>query len=447
MRLVLPGARRGRGLGGLSRRRRTALALLGLGWVVAGVLALVLLTGGDDERPTAPPTAQEPGFTPAPRPGETQVVETDGSLAVGITEQNPNFVWAPGAREIGEPFARWRAALDRVRPAYYRLTVDWASLQPDPAAPPNLDLPNGGCLRDLPPCGGWAGARDQLRAAASRQRETGMQVLVVLTGTPAWAARPASGCERAGTEPRSRPPRPDALPAYRALVAQLLAAGAQEGLELRYWSAWNEPNHPFFISPQRARCSGRAASVAVGPYVELARALTEALDAAPGDQQYVLGELSALTERKAHNTAVEEFARALPSDLVCGAKAWSQHGYVGGRDPVEPAAAGLAAHGCPRAPEIWITETGVGAPERGRERDGGAAAQRSACEAMDRRLRRWYEDPRVTAAFQYTLREDDRFPTGLVDTALARAYPVLRAWQAWGGERAPAAPAPEDACA
>lgn len=391
--------------------------------------------------------AQKPSFTPAPRPGETQVVETDGSLAVGITEPNPNFVWAPGAREIGEPFARWRAALDRVRPAYYRLAVDWASLQSDPAVPANLDLPNGGCLRDLPPCGGWAGVRDQLRAAASRQRATGMQVLVVLTGTPAWAARPPSGCERAGTEPRSRTPRTDALPAYQALVGSLLEAARQEGLELRYWSAWNEPNHPYFLSPQRARCTGRAASTAVGPYVELARALKASLDAAPGDQEYVLGELSALTERKARNTAVEEFARALPGDLVCGAKAWSQHGYVGGHDPVEPAAAGLASHGCARAPEIWITETGVGAPERGRERDDGPAAQRGACEGMDRRLRRWYEDPRVTAAFQYTLREDDRFPTGLVDTALGRAYPVLRAWQAWGGERAAAAPAPADACA
>ena len=451
LRLLLPGARRGRGLRGLSRRA-AAGAFLGLGWVAAAILAIVVLTGGRDPERAAgtststSPTAQEPGFTPAPRPGDTQVVETDGRIAVGITEPNPNFVWAPGARDIGPPFGRWREAFDRLRPAYYRLVLDWQGLQPDPAAPANLDLPNGGCLRDVPPCGGWAGVRDQLRAAASRQRETGMRVLVVLSGTPAWAARPASGCERAGTEPRSRPPRTDALPAYRKLVADTLAAAQQEGLELRYWSAWNEPNHPFFLSPQRERCDRASASTAVAPYVEMARELRAALDEAPGDQEYVLGELAALTRRKARNTAVEEFARALPADLVCGAKAWSQHGYVGGDDPVEPAAQGLATHGCPRSPEIWITETGVGAPERDRERATGEAAQRKACEAMHRRLKRWYEDPRVTAAFQYTLREDDRFPTGLVDTALERAYPVLRAWQAWGGERAPEAPVPRDAC-
>jgi hypothetical protein len=324
--------------------------------------------------------------------------------------------------------------------------LDWPSLQPEAGAPPNLEIPNGGCLRDVQPCGPWAGVRDQLRAAASRQKATGMQVLVVISGTPAWAARPASGCERAGIEPRSRTPRPDALPAYRRLVTDTLAAAAQEGVRLRYWSAWNEPNHPYFISPQRDRCSASAPSAAVGPYVELARALNAALAEAPGEQEYVLGELAGLMTRKPRNTGVEEFARALPDDLVCGAKAWAQHGYVGGRDPVDGAAHGLRSHGCARAPEIWITETGVGGPRRGRDRATGAAAQHTACLAMRRRLVRWYEDPRVTAAFQYTLREDDRFPTGLVDTGLTRAYPVLREWQAWGRRATPQAPPPRSTC-
>ena len=51
---------------------------------------------------------------------------------------------------------------------------------------------------------------------------------------------------------------------------------------------------------------------------------------------------------------------------------------------------------------------------------------------MHRLLKRWYDDPRVTAAFQYTLREDDVFPTGLVTTDLTRAYPALQEWQPWG---------------
>ena len=375
--------------------------------------------------------------------------ESDGSLAVGITEPNPNFLWPRGVRDPAEPFGRWRDELDRLQPAYYRLVLDWAALQPQQGGRANLDLPSGGCMRDIQPCAAWGGVRDQLRAIAARQQRTGVKALVVLTGSPAWAARPAGGCERAGIEPRSRAPRTDALPAYRALVADTLAAAAAAGAELRYWSAWNEPNHPYFISPQRRRCAGSARSAAVGPYVEMARALAAELEEAPGKQEYVLGELAGLDRRKPRNTAVEEFARALPKRLVCGAKAWSQHGYVGGRDPVEPSAEGIASHGCARAPEIWITETGVGAPRRGRERSEAPAAQRRACLAMHRRLKRWYEDPRVTAAFQYTLREDDRFPTGLVTTALDRSYPVLRAWQAWGGPRGPADPAPSarEACA
>ena len=43
----------------------------------------------------------------------------------------------------------------------------------------------------------------------------------------------------------------------------------------------------------------------------------------------------------------------------------------------------------------------------------------------------------MTAAFQYTFREDDVFRTGLVTTALDRAFPVLKEWQAWGGTARP----------
>lgn len=372
--------------------------------------------------------------------------ETDGSLAIGITEPNPNFIWAPEDRPLGPPFGPWRDALAAMRPAFYRLVLDWPSLQPRPGRRANLDLPSGGCMRKLRPCGTFQGVREQLRALASRQRRTGMEVLVVISGSPAWAARPAAGCERAGAEPRSRAPRSEALPAYRQLITDTLAAARTAGVGLRYWSAWNEPNHPYFISPQRGTCSGSAPSLSVGPYIELARAMKAELDEAPGEQEYVLGELAALDRPKPNNTAIEEFARALPTNLVCGASAWSQHGYVGGRDPVDPAAKGLASHGCPRAPEIWITETGVGAAQLGGNRATGAGPQRKACRAMHRRLKRWYEDPRVTAAFQYTLREDDLFPTGLVTTALDRAYPVLGAWQAWGARRSAEAPAPRLTC-
>ena len=53
-------------------------------------------------------------------------------------------------------------------------------------------------MRDKQPCAPYGGLRDQLRALAARQREdpAAWQALVVFTGTPEWAARPARGCER-----------------------------------------------------------------------------------------------------------------------------------------------------------------------------------------------------------------------------------------------------------
>jgi len=380
------------------------------------------------------------------------------ALAIGITEPNPNFLWPEGERPVPPPFARWRDALAAIRPAYYRLFVDWAALQPDPAAPADLDAPVSGCLRDEPPCLGWAGLRDQLRALAARQREGGWEGVAVLTGTPAWAARPASGCEPDGpAEPGSRPPRPDALPAYRRLVLDVLAAAREEGASLRWWSPWNEPNHPYFLSLQRERCGVPVPGTASAPiYAELAAQLRAALDAAPGEQELVLGELAAATEAREDVTSVDEFIRALPRDLVCSVRVWAAHDYAGGEADVRGVTAGaLAAHGCAEPHALWITETGVRRGPRaledrleiGAEATADAAA---ACGIVHAHLVELHADPQVTAAFQYTLREDDRFRTGLVRTDLTRAYPLLDLWRRWGGEGRPSAddppPDPADAC-
>ena len=269
---------------------------------------------------------------------------------------------------------------------------------------------------------------------------------MVLSGSPEWAARPAGGCERDATTPRSRPPRDgDGMAAYARFVGRVLAEARAAGAELRYWSPWNEPNHPYFISPQRLACDRDAPSAAVAPYVAMARALKAALAAAPGDQQMVLGELAGLDRRRPMSTTVSEFVADLPRDLACESTIWTQHGYVGGRDPVDGLERALARKGC-ESPEIWITETGVGAPRSGEERGASRAAQVRACGRLHRRLRKWYADPRVSVAFQYTFREDDLFPTGLVTTDLAGDFPALAEWTAWGGGRRPTGPPPRNAC-
>jgi len=420
--------------------------------VVVIVLAL-RACGGEEEaavRPdptptptaTATPTAAKtPTPTPAPTPRPKR--RPRGELAVGLTEQNANLFAAPGSRDTPPQFARWQTQVSRLRPALFRLVIDWPSLQPQRSEPANLAAYQDGCMRQTRPCAGWAGVRDQLAALASRQQQQpgSWRVLVVITGTPDWAARPPGGCERPGTLPRSRAPRPDALRAYERLVERVIELGAGLGVELRYWSAWNEPNHPYFISPQRAACSTAAPSQAAARYTELTNALKRALDRAPGAQQYVVGELAGLDQSKTKSTSVREFLEALPRSIVCGSAILSQHGYITGINPVDDAVEGARAHRCGRKHVVWMTETGVGAPHAGQDKRTTGSAERRSCRQLHRRLVEWYRDRRVAAAFQYTFREDDLFRTGLVTTSLGRAFPVLREWQAWGGT---ARPKPED---
>ena len=158
-------------------------------------------------------------------------------------------------------WAPWRDELVRIQPELFRLVVEWNKLQPSPDAPANLALPNRGCMRDKPPCAPYNGLQDQLRALAARQREDGWQALVVFTGTPEWAAVPPSGCP--GEEGGGRAPRD--IAAYRALVSGVLDLAAAEGAELHYLTPWNEPNHPYFIAPQRKACDALAPSRAVAP--------------------------------------------------------------------------------------------------------------------------------------------------------------------------------------
>src|SRR3954464_4729864 len=334
-------------------RPRHWLALAAAALVIPPSAFVIPHRDGDSQAAPPPAPAPSPAATPVPSPTPPPAPAAGPGLAIGVTEPNPNLVASPSDRAVPEPWARWRDALGAIRPAYYRLMIDWPSIQPHADQPADLSAPNAGCMRALTPCLGWGGVRDQLRALASRQREGGWQALVVITGTPDWAAAPPSSCERSGTKPRPRPPRPDALPAYQRLVTDLLAAAAQEGADLRYWSAWNEPNHPYFL----ASCDQP------GQYAQLVRALQQAL--AGTDRQIVLGETAGLLSSKPYVSTVPDFIAKLPQDVVCASGVWSQHAYIGGPDPVQPVAAALAARGCP-APTFWITETGVGAvtPDR-----------------------------------------------------------------------------------
>jgi hypothetical protein len=314
-----------------------------------------------------------------------------------------------------------------------------------------MALPADGCLRGLAPCAASAGLREQLQAIASLQQAAPKgavpEVEVVISGVPAWAAMPPSGCERSDAGPASRPLNPTGIAAYGALIERLVQLGAETGARLRYFSPWNEPNHPTFISPQRATCSAGAPTLAPAVYAQLVRTAAHALDAAPGDQQIVLGEMAGTTVPSPRRSTVQEMVAALPDDVACASRLWSQHDYAtvapdpAKPDPVLALEQALDTRDCTRGAHIWVTETGVGGPDPGGARPTGDASLRAGCRAQDTALRRWAADPRVDVAFQYTFREDTAYPVGLADAGLTRTYPTYDLWKAWGA-RAPSAPPP-----
>jgi hypothetical protein len=342
-----------------------------------------------------------------------------------------------------------------------RVLVEWHKLQPDPTRPPDLATPRGGCLRDLPPCAPHAGVRAQLEAVAALRR-AGRDVTAVLQpyGVPDWAATAPRPCERDGARPDSRAIRPEALPAYRALLRALATTAEEVGLgpaEAQWWSPWNEPNHPAFIARQRARCDAAAPAVAPQTYAALVR---EARAELGPRARLLLGDLAGTRRPSRVDTTVAEFVAGLPDDVACEGAAWAVHQYVGpagtaaerdaggpgAPDAVRVLARALDRRPCTAGRPIWVTETGAGALRPGRARDGTRRELVDGCRQLARTLRRWDADPRVAAVFPYTAREDPLFPVGLVDPTLTEARPALALLQAWGAAGPDDPPPGAEAC-
>lgn len=381
---------------------------------------MLLARGSDDE-----PRRVAPATTPAPA--------APPRLAIGLAEQNPHLI-APGTAPEG--FGEWRDRVAALRPQWFRLLVDWSKLQPTAESGLDVAKVEDGCLRGIRPCAAYGGLRDRLRALrARRAADGGWRVVVSVYGAPAWAKDPAPGCPSTGGTIRRD--------AYQAFLHQLADVIAQEGVDVAYWSPWNEPNHPTFLAPQRAVCDAASPTLSAAAYAELVRAAREAL---PGERLMV-GEVAGYDRPRKEETGAAEFAAALPRDVACASNVWAQHAYVGrGRSKLAAdretgghaallaaVTAALDRHGCRTPHRIWITETGARTSER-------------ACTGMDDALRAWEADDRVDVAIQYTVREDTAFPVGLADPALTLELPAYAAWLAWGGERDPADGPPPDPC-
>jgi hypothetical protein len=444
LRLVLPRSRGRAGLGSL--RRVAPLAAFAL-------LAIFSLVGCGGSGASKTGSARQLPAPPAPR-----------GPAFGLTEDNADLLWNPAdpAPSGGAGFQAARERLTALHPRYVRLLVDWAALQPAANRGPSLQGSVDGCARSVGPCGAYAGLREELAAVASQQQaarargRAGYEVVLEVFGTPAWAAHPASGCELAHTSPFSRPISTAGLAGYRALIASLLALGAREGVPLTWWSPWNEPNDPVFLSPQRPACTAGSPSLAPAVYAQLAQTMADKLSAVGGVHHLLLGELNAFVSDSPHRTSVSAFVAALPASVVCLSDVWSIHAYAArgkyspALDPVDLLQSALQARGgCARSAHIWVTEAGAGAPHPGRQRPPGAGDEREGCTAVAEQLTHWSEDPRVEAVFQYSFREDPAFPVGLLSADLSHVYPAYRLWLSYARASAQdqRPPAPAALCA
>jgi hypothetical protein len=321
-----------------------------------------------------------------------------------------------------------------------------------------LDAPTDGCARGVAPCGSYAGIAGELEAIASQQHEHpgSFQVVIDIYGVPSWAALAPHGCEREGSAAFDRPLRTQALSAYRALIHGLVVLGQSKDVALPWWSPWNEPNDPRFLAPQRASCGVDGEPLAPAAYAQLARAMNTELAGEPGEHHLLLGELGGYESGSAHRTSIGEFVEALPADVLCMGDTWAVHGYAARglsakavEEPVEALEVALDRRGgCASSADIWVTESGAGAPEPGRPRQAGTGEEQAGCLALASELLGWYSNTRVKAVFQYTFRDDPDFPVGLFSADLQHVFPVYGMWLAISGASSAGGPPPtsQQAC-
>jgi Cellulase (glycosyl hydrolase family 5) len=224
------------------------MVLAALALVAGGVAAGALLRDADGDS-TAPP----PSDTRLPAlaaPAIPPVATRTEPLLVGFMD-DASLRWIPSR---GRMLDRAQATGARV----IRALVSWHVIAPRRPAQGAAPF-EASRVHDL----------DELVAGA---RARGMEVMLTIWGTPAWAGG-KPGPNRAPTD----------LDAFREFARGIAARYPS----VRRYSVWNEPNTQLFLSPQFDR-AGR--SVAPRAYATMFRAAYEGIKAANPDALVAIGE-------------------------------------------------------------------------------------------------------------------------------------------------------------
>jgi hypothetical protein len=152
----------------------------------------------------------------------------------------------------GPTVARTLAVLKGLGVNRIRVTIEWAYIAPAATAntkPAGFAAATPGAY----PAGVWS--RYDRIVELAKARGIGVDFNVTAPG-PAWAMQPVPAAQRSGTTPAVYEPSASAFGSFvRALGTRYsgtyVPPGAARPLpRVNYWSIWNEPNQPAWLSPQ-----------------------------------------------------------------------------------------------------------------------------------------------------------------------------------------------------
>lgn len=177
---------------------------------------------------------------------------------------------------------------------HLRITVLWDTIAPDPTAtamPKGFDPSNPADY----PAGRWAPYDRVVELAHAR----GMAVDFNVTAPgPLWAMGPASPDAKSANHYR---PSASAFGQFVTAVGKRYSGGYSAGAgstaipRVNYWSIWNEPNQPGWLSPQWQSVAGRpemVSPVLYRQYMDAAFAALAGTGHRPGRDTILLGEFA-----------------------------------------------------------------------------------------------------------------------------------------------------------
>src|SRR5581483_2282495 len=197
--------------------------------------------------------------------------------------------------------------------------------------------------------------------AVQRANDAGVQLLMTIVGTPAWA--------NGGKPPTQAPASAATLRAFAYAAAlrysgTFLDTGTGTVLpRVGLWLAWNEPNDPVFLQPQFVRSGGKWTMASAAAYARICNAVYSGVHAAGGPERVACG----ATAPRGNNDPTSSRPSISPLAFLRAAKtaglrtfdAWADHPYYGSPGDTPRARPGASAVELGNIDELISTVTGL----------------------------------------------------------------------------------------